>query len=220
MKLLQTLFVMALAAILAILFSPLRALVALARIISGPPRRPLFVGRMRTADIAFQGRMGAGFPGDVNRTHPVAIEPCLIDEDDPAEGYGIPVLVDAVTQGVRQFVAGDASANAVRPWGFTVRPYPQQVEAATNYGAQDFGSAIPPVAGIIDVMKLGYIMAVVNGAPVKGGQVYVWCAAAAGAHVQGGLEAAADVGNTAPLENCYFNGIPDAAGVVEVILRD
>lgn len=196
----------------------LRALVQIARKISGP--QPLFMGRLRTADVAFQGRMGAGFPGDVNRTHPVAIEPCLIDEDDPPQLYGIPVLVDAVTQGVRQFVAGDANANAVRPWGFTVRPYPQQADSGINYGEASLGDATPPQAGVIDICKLGYIMSRVNGAPVKGGQVYVWCAASAGAHVQGGLEAAADAGNTAPLEHCYFNGNPDADGVVEVIIRD
>lgn len=199
----------------------LRALFQIAVKIAGPARgRALFVGRMRTADVAFTSRMGAGFPGDINRVHPFSVEPCLIDEDDPPALYGAPVLVDAVTQGVRGFVAGDANANAVRPWGFTVRPYPQQVDAATNFGAESLGAATPPAAGIIDIAKQAYIMAKVNGAPVKGGQAYVWCAASAGAHVQGQLEAAADAGNTAPLENCFFNGSPDADGIVEVIIRD
>lgn len=194
---------------------------ALIALIVGPARHAVFVGRSRTADIAFTGRMGAGIAGDVNRTHPVSIAPELIDVDDPAEAYGWPVLVDAVTGGMRQFIVADQSdAVAVRPWGFTVRPYPQQVESATNYGAAAFGGAIPPVTGIIDVMKLGYIMAKVNGAPVKGGKVYVWCTASAGAHVQGQLEAAFDAGDTAELQNCFFNGPADANGIAEVVLQD
>lgn len=40
-----------------------------------------FAGRRRTHDAtnAFPFRMNTGFAGDVNRTHPASIEPCLID---------------------------------------------------------------------------------------------------------------------------------------------
>ena len=35
--------------------------------------------RQKTRDVAFTFRMGAGFAGDVNRTHPASIEPVMIE---------------------------------------------------------------------------------------------------------------------------------------------
>lgn len=198
----------------------LTMLLGLAGVITGR-QTPAFAGRMRTGDVAFQGRMGAGFPGDVNRTHPAGVEPCLIFAASPPTAYGQPVIVDVTGTGVRPFVAGDQANGGVAPWGFTVRPYPQQVDAATNFGAASLGAATPPAAGIIDVMKLGYIMAKVNvgAVPVKGQPVYVWTAATAGNHVQGGLESAASAGNATPLINCFFNSPADASNVCEIVLQ-
>ncbi len=176
-----------------------------------------FVGRRKTRDAAFTYRMGAGFPGDVNRTHPASIEPCLIDASAPPTAFGQPVVVDATTQGVRPLAAGDAALDAI--YGVTVRPYPFQADAGTNYGAASFGAAAPPASGVIDVLRAGYIMmkANVGSAPVKGGRVFIWVAATAGNHIQGQLESAASAGNTIELdEKTYFNGTPDADGVVEV----
>lgn len=175
--------------------------------------------RMKTRDAAFGFRMGAGFPGDVNRTHPASIEPALVDSGDPATAYGMAVLVDAVTQGVRKFVAGDTAVT--KAYGVTVRPYPSQQMTASNYGEAAFGAATPPTTGAIDVLRQGYIMGKVPAgqAPVKGGAVHIWCAASSGVHVQGGFEAAADAGNTASITNATFNGSPDADGNVEIVFN-
>jgi hypothetical protein len=170
--------------------------------------------RLKTRDAAFSYRMGAGFPGDVNRTHPASIEPVLIDAAAPPTLYGQPTLIDPTTQGVRPFAAGDTAVTDA--YGMTVRPYPTQQESATNYGATGLGTGTPPASGIMDVLRMGYIMAKVNGSTVKGGTVYVWCAASTGSHVQGGLEATASAGNTAALSRVTFNGVPDANGFVEV----
>lgn len=147
--------------------------------------------RMKFRDAAFPYRMGAGFPGDVNRTHPASIEPSLVDSSAPPTLYGEPVLIDATTQGARKLSATDQAANDV--YGFVVRPYPLQAPSATNYGAVSFGTGSPPTTGSIDVLRTGYIMSNLNtgsAAPVKGGRVYVWIAASIANHTQGGLESA------------------------------
>lgn len=174
--------------------------------------------RMKTKDAAFQFRMGAGFAGDINRTHPASVEPTLIDASAPPTAYGQPVLVDATTQGVRPFAAGDQSNAVAAGYGITVRPYPTQQSSASNFGAAALGAATPPVSGIMDVLRAGYIMVNLpaGGTPVKGGAVYVWAAASTGSHVLGGVEAAYSAGNTTQLLNATFNGSPDANGNVEV----
>ncbi len=174
--------------------------------------------RMKTRDAAFQFRMGAGFPGDVNRTHPASIEPALIDASAPPTAYGQAVLVDATTQGVRPFTTGDQSNTVAAGYGLTVRPYPTQQSSGSNFGAASFGAATPPASGVIDVLRAGYIMSTVPSGqtPVKGGAVYVWATASSGAHVQGGIEAVYSAGNTTQLLNATFNGSPDANGNVEI----
>ncbi len=174
--------------------------------------------RMKTKDAAFQFRMGAGFAGDVNRSHPASIEPTLIDASAPPTLYGQPVLVDATTQGVRPFASGDQSNTVAAGYGITVRPYPTQQSSASNFGAAALGAATPPVTGIIDVLRAGYIMVNLpaGGTPVKGGAVYVWAAASSGSHVLGAVEAAYTAGSTTQLLNATFNGSPDASGNVEI----
>ncbi len=172
--------------------------------------------RMKTRDVAFKFRMGAGFSGDVNRTHPATIEPCLIDASAPPTFFGEPVLLDATTQGVRPFTTTDTSATTA--YGITVRPYPFQQSSGTNYGAATIGNAGSPASGVTDVLRAGYIMGQVpaGASTVKGGTVYVWCAATTTGHVQGGFEAASSSGNTATLADCTFNGVADANGNVEI----
>jgi len=173
--------------------------------------------RMKTRDVAFQYRMGAGFAGDVNRTHPATIEPCLIDDAAPPAIFGQLVLVDPTTQGVRPFTTGDASQAA---YGVTVRPYPYQQSTAALANAQaNLGNAVAPVSGIMDVLRAGYILAQVNvgqTAPVKNGNVYVRVAATSGNHIIGQLETASDGGNNVLVTNCKFNGGTDANGVAEL----
>jgi hypothetical protein len=182
-----------------------------------------YVGTFRTQDAAFTFRMPTGFPGTVNRTHPASIEPCLIDPSAPPLAYGIPLIIDATSQGVRPFTVGDTGVTAA--YGFAVRPYPIQQQSATNYGSIAFGAAVPPASQPMDVLKSGYILATLNNFAVnnstKDGAVYVWCAATSGQHVQGQLEAVATGGSTAALsigsqQQTYFNGPAGPDGVVEV----
>ncbi len=173
---------------------------------------------------AFQFRMPAGFPGDVNRTHPFSVEPCLIDDDDPPTIYGQPVLADTAENSVRQYKASDQSDSVVsNPYGFLVRPYPTQQSSTNNFGAAAFGSATPPTAGVDDVLRSGYIMAqlnIVGATTTKGGRVYVWAAATSGDHIQGGIEIEASGGDTTLLsDNVLFNGPADGNGVVEISVR-
>jgi hypothetical protein len=187
--------------------------------------------RIRFRDsTAIQYRMRAGFAGDVNRTHPAAIEPEQMLAATPPTEYGQPVLMDASGNGVRPFATGDASDTvAAIAYGFTARPFPtQQATATTAFAPAAIGPAVPPSSpGIIDVLRMGLIMAQMNpgsASPVKGGRVFVWCAATTGSgatlHTQGGLESAISAGNTVQLDaHTTFNGAPDSNGVVEVAVN-
>lgn len=167
--------------------------------------------------VAFKYRMGAGFPGDVNRTHPASILPNLADPTNPLTAFGLAVVVNTANNSVRQMQAGDIGDTEI--FGVTVRPYPFQASSGGNFGAAPIGSATPP-PGEVDVLRAGYIMVNVVGATLKGGAVYVWCAASGGGHTLGGFEAAASGGNTAALDPAkyMFNGPPDDEGNVELIV--
>ncbi len=169
--------------------------------------------RMKTRDVAFTFRMGAGFAGDVNRTHPCNITPELIGAAPPT-AYGQAVKVEAAG-GVRPWTTGDASGAA---FGITVRPFPFQQSSASNFGAAAIGAATPPTNGAIDILRSGFIMVNLpfGGTPIKGGTVYVRVAATSGNHIIGAFEAAADGANNVALTNCVFNGGSDASGNVEI----
>jgi hypothetical protein len=178
------------------------------------------LGRHRTVDTAFTFRMGTGFAGDINRGHPASIQPCLISPINPVTAYGQAVVVDTAggsNAGVRPLTAGDTAL--VDIWGITARPYPiQQATSANNYGAVPYGSVVPPALQPIDVMRGGYMMVSVVGAPVKGGAVFVWCAASGGGHTQGGFEVAASGGNTCALGPAYlWNSPADTNGIAEIV---
>ena len=172
--------------------------------------------RAKTKDVAFLFRMGAGNPGDVNRSHPASIEGALQHATTPVLGFGHACVIDTTTQTVRRAAAGDTEITDV--YGFSVRPYPTQSAAGGAYGAETLGSATPP-AGPIDVLRAGYIMSKLPSdaaAAKKGGQVFIWVAASSGTHTQGGVEMVASAGNTAALAKATFNGTQDSTGVVEV----
>lgn len=183
------------------------------------PRQRYMTCDANSTEIKF--RMDAGFPGDVNRTHPFSIEPCLNDDVAPANAYGQAVVIDATGNAVRRIGAADQSdAVSLMSWGFTVRPFPTQ--QATGGMSSSFGTGVPP-AGVIDVARYAYIMGVLNditAVPKKGDAVFVWAAATSGAHIQGGIEIVLSAGNTVKLANAVFNGGPDAKGNVEIIVGD
>lgn len=182
-------------------------------------KRRVVAEHFRTCDTAIAFRMGAGFPGDVNRGHPASIQPCAIDLANPPTAYGQPVVVDAGTESVRPLGAGDTALTEI--WGVTVRPYPiQQASSSNQYGAVPYGGAGVPTQQPIDVLRGGYIMVPVVGAPNKGGAVFIWVAASGGGHVQGGFEVQATGGSTCTLSNAYqFNSPADANGICELILN-
>lgn len=180
---------------------------------------PRSLGRMRTCDTSFQFRMGAGFAGDVNRGHPASIQPCLIDPTNPPTLSGQPVLVAAASQGVRVLGVADQAITDV--WGVVVRDFPfQQATTINSYGAVAYGVAAPAAAMPVSILRGGYIFVAVVGSPIKGGPVYVWTAASAGAHVQGGFEAVNPAGNGAALNPLKFawNSPPDATGIAELAI--
>jgi len=175
---------------------------------------PSIITRAKTRDVAFPYRMGAGFAGDINRTHPFDVVPGLMNATNPATRYGNALLVDGATSSYRTPLVGDVAVTTIH--GILVRPYPTQ-QSSTS---QALGSGVPPTSGIIDVFKAGLIMVNVVGSPLLRGAAFVWAAASGGGHIQGGFEAAATGGSTMAITNAYFNGPPDANGIAELRLFD
>ncbi len=134
------------------------------------------VTRAKTRDVAFTYRMGAGFPGDVNRMHPTSIEPCGVYATQPPLLYGGAVLVRPASNNVRQPQAGDTAVTTI--YGLVVRPYPAQ-DFANSSG---IGAAVPPATGVIDILRMGYGMTKVVGTTRKGDPCYLWIAADSGSH--------------------------------------
>lgn len=172
----------------------------------------------------------AGFPGSITRVPNSIVEPCLIDASAPPLLYGVPVIMDQTTNGVRPFVATDTSAQLL--YGILVRPFPTSQFSATNYGSTPLGTpGVPPVSGPCDVLVSGYInVQVPVGSPnptTAGGttvanEVYIWIAATSGVHIQGGFETVASGGNTLLVTSAangvttHYKGPQDANGVIEL----
>lgn len=172
--------------------------------------------RARTHDVSFGFRMGAGFAGDVNRTHPASILPGVQDATSAIRLYGDPVFLTA-TGTYKGLLVGDTGLTKID--GVLVRSYPTQ--QSTGGMAASIGSAgVPPVGpAVIDVLRDGYIQVRCNNfatlQPVKGGAVYVWFAANSGADVQGGFRSAANASAIA-ITNAKWTGPCDSNGIGEI----
>lgn len=171
---------------------------------------------MAKTAIAF--RMPAGIPGAVNRSHPLTVVPYQNDATIPVLLYGLAVAVNAGKNGVRNIQPADS---ATTYFGMSVRPFPiQQGQASSDFAPAAFGVAGPFVSQAVDVMKSGFIMVQVNsGAPGLGDPVFIWAAASAAPHVQGGIEASNPGGSGFQIAGAFFNGSPDATGVAEVAVN-
>jgi hypothetical protein len=172
--------------------------------------------RARTHDIAFGFRMGAGFPGDVNRTGVFSIVPSLQDTTNPVLLYGNPVLINSAANSVRQFLSSDTAVTRID--GMLVRPYPVQQQSGGL--SATIGAATPPVGpAVVDVLRQGFGIVKCNNFAAspssKGSAVYVWVAASSGNHVQGGFEAASS-GSTITIANARWASPPDSTGVAEI----
>lgn len=172
--------------------------------------------RARTCDVAFTYRMGAGFPGDVNRTHPASVLPGLINTTNPPKLYGNPVIINTADNTHRGVIAADGSVTAAKIYGVIVRPYPTQ--QMTGGMSSAIGAAPAPVSGVADFLRMGFIMCKLPAGSVvtKGGTVHVWAAADSGSNIQGALAPAASGTNTLTVTNAQFTGPADANGNVGV----
>ena len=177
-----------------------------------------FAVRAATRDISYGYRMGAGFPGQINRTHPFSALPGLTNPTNPPRLYGDPAVIDTATNSYRAFLVGDTALTKVD--GVLVRPFPTQQQSGGMNAS--IGVATGPAGNQIETfLNEGFIMAKCNNfaaqQPTKGGAVYVWIAASSGAHVQGGFESVAAGASTAgPITNMKWNGPADSAGIAEI----
>jgi len=169
--------------------------------------------RAKTRDVAFTFRMGAGFPGDVNRTQPFSVYAGVIDGTTAPRLYGDPVLVNTSANTIRGFVVGDTTTPTTI-YGVAVRPYPVQQTSGGMSAA--LGAGTPPTSGVIDVLRQGNIMVKVNGTVTKNGAVYVWIAATSGSNIQGGFVSILTGGSSVLVSNARFTGPADANGVAEL----
>lgn len=158
-----------------------------------------------SSPYSFLLRMPAGIPGDISRKESATVEPQFANSSSLV--YGRPVKLSS---GYIVPISGSESASDI--YGLLVRPYP------TNSSQDPVGTSTPPASGPVDVLKRGYMTVLLGGtaAATKGGVVYVRVASASSGKPIGGIEAAADGGNTVIMANSYFMGPADADGNVEV----
>lgn len=171
--------------------------------------------RARTHDVAFSFRMGAGFAGDVNRTHPASILPGVQDTTNAIRLYGDPVFLTA-TGTYKGLLVSDTGLTKID--GVIVRPFPTQQSSGGMSSA--LGAVVPPVGpAVIDVLREGYIQVRCNNfatlQPVKGGAVFVWFAANSGGDIQGGFRSAANASAIA-ITNAKWTGPCDSNGIGEI----
>jgi len=187
------------------------------------PRRSF--GRHRTCDTAYTFRMGAGFPGDVNRGHPASINPCLMYASGPITAFGAPVIADSSSNnGVRAWLSSDSALTNI--FGVSVRPYPyQQSTTSQSYGGVPYDSttaSTPATLQPIDVLTAGYIFVKVctlYGSPYKGGPVFIYTTTTGGGHTLGGFEGATGA-NVASLDTGRYkwNSPVDSNGIAELMI--
>ena len=167
--------------------------------------------------VAFLYRMPSGIPGAYNRTEHLTVEAGLPLVGSLPPGYGLPLAVDPPTGRFRAISGTDTAASVA---GVLVRPYPSASLGVASDGlgtVTNFGT----YAGVINVMKRGYMTVLVGGvaAAAKGGTVYVRItvsATPAGRPI-GGFEAAAEGLTTIALPSTtYWMGPADAQGNGEI----
>lgn len=143
---------------------------------------------------AYLARMPQGFAGDISRKAEATVESGFMADGAP---FGSPVKMDA--QG--KLALFSAASDAV--YGFLVRPYPTQDQAATPGSIQD-------------CMRRGYMtVKLAQGTTAKGGKVFVRIVAE-GNKAVGDIEAALVEGQTVEIAGCIFMGPADNGGLVEI----
>lgn len=164
---------------------------------------------------AYQYRMPAGIPGEVSRLWDAVIEPAAITPYGTTghpTAYGVPLVPDSASGNegnMRILAAGDTYV-----YGVLVRPFP------TGASQDALGVSTPPLNGACDVLRSGYITVLLSGSTdaVKGGQVYVWTAAATGTHIVGGWESTDPSSNGFAVTGARFMGPAGAGNIVEIAI--
>lgn len=165
--------------------------------------------------VAFVYRMDTGYPGITNRQHDCTVEAQVISSVAPPPEYGLGLVIDGATGQIRVPAAGDTQMTPV--YGLYVKPYPTQGSTFND----PLGAASPPIAGIGNVLKRGYMTVKLRGATpaVKGAPVFIWKAAAGGGQVPGGVTADGTTAASVMTLPGYFMGPADANGITEVALN-
>jgi hypothetical protein len=188
---------------------------------------------IKTRDVAFTYRMGAGSPGEVTRIHPASISAHLNDASgaNPLTYFGQAALFNGAANTVRavNHTADSALGNTVVSLaGVTVRPYPyQDTGSGETYGAAAFGGGGPAAGGIVDILDtVGFILVTQNQPTTPtpsqlGGKVYVRVTTGTGIFASlpiGGFEAVVDTtpANQLIVNSAYWNGPADANGIAEI----
>ena len=185
----------------------------------------------KVRDVAFTFRMGNGFAGSVNRSHPASIIPMMKDATTPPTFFGQPVLINTSAGTARGIIdtdrtggTGTISGGGAIPitdiFGIVVRPYPFQgvLPGTQNYaGVPSFYTGGLP-DGAVDILISGFIMVPTVGSPSNGSKVWIWTAATASPHVLGGFEASDPSGNGLGLtwDKTTFASPVDANGIAEL----
>jgi hypothetical protein len=167
---------------------------------------------------AFLYGLPSGIPGTVNRAFAAIIEAQSVTPSGTTGApvaYGVPMVPDTASGNVgnmRTIASGDAYV-----YGVLARPFPVQ---SPNWPVDPLGTSAPLTAlgGPCDILVFGYISVLLSGstAAAKGGQVYIWTAAASGTHIVGGFEATNPSSNGFAMSNAMFMGPADANGNVEI----
>lgn len=192
---------------------------------------------IKTRDVAFTFRMGAGSPGEVTRIHPASIFAHLNDASgsNPLTYFGQASLFHQATNTVRAVDHTDDTAlgnTTVALAGVSVRPFPfQDSGAGETFGAAAFNAGGPPAGGIVDMMTKGSILVTQNqptgtyavGSSL-GSAVYVRVTTGTTAGFTtlavGGFENVVDpiAANQFIAANAYWNGPADTSGIAELII--
>ena len=177
-------------------------------------------GAFKTRDVAFNFRMGAGFAGAVNTSHPATIRGFLKDPTNPPTFFGQAVAINSSTNAVRSYIVSDGTT-PTDVFGVVVRPYPFQgaTPPTGNYASTAFGTGQLP-DGAVDILLSGFIMVPAIGSPSNGSAVYVWTAASQPSplHVQSSWEASSPSSNGFAVTwgKTQFGSPPDANGIAEL----
>lgn len=146
---------------------------------------------------AYLYRCPAGVAGDMTRRESAVISAEILDGTTTPTVFGSPVTM---VSGKIQPINADSEV----VYGFLVRPYPAQ---GTSNEALE--AATPNKEQIADVMRRGYMTVKCTlGTPTKNDPVYVnW---------DDGTLQTTQGGNEDLIPECYFTGVGDANGNVEI----